>query len=82
MDMLEVQGDRFMQEGFLSGDLLEIGEPEEPLSGKIVVAQLIANESLMIRRYQPDGEMIHFLPCEGDSDAIIVSKEDEKFSTS
>lgn len=70
--LFQIEGIELSAEGLHDGDLLIVHRPDEPLDGKLVVAEV--NQRIIVRIYKSAGAMVSLSPIEGDLPLIRFPK--------
>jgi len=73
---LRVKGDSMIEDGIHDGDFVFVRKQLQASRGDTVVA-MIEGEAT-VKRYQPEGEVIRFVPANSNMDPIVVRKRDFK----
>jgi repressor LexA len=71
---LRVSGDSMIEAGILDGDYIFVKKQLEARSGDIVVAMIDGEAT--VKRYEPAGDVIRFLPENRTMQPIVVKKSD------
>lgn len=71
--IFQIEGDELSAEGLHDGDLLIVHPPEDPLDGKLVIAEV--DRRTIIRIYESAGAMATLSPIEGEHPAIRFPKK-------
>lgn len=71
---LRVSGDSMIEAGILDGDYIFVKKQLEASRGDIVVAMIDGEAT--VKRYEPKGEVIHFVPENSAMAPIVVKKSD------
>ena len=71
---LRVSGDSMIEAGIFDGDFIFVKKVIEARPGQIVVAMIDGEAT--VKRYEPDGDVIRFVPENKDMEPIVVRKSD------
>lgn len=71
---LRVSGESMIEAGILDGDYIFVQKRIEVRRGEIVVAMIDGEAT--VKRYEPKGDEIHFVPENKDMQPIVVAKKD------
>jgi len=71
---LRVTGDSMIDAGILDGDYIFVRKQLEARRGDIVVAMIDGEAT--VKRYEPKGDMIHFVPENATMEPIVVRRSD------
>ena len=71
---LRVAGESMIDAGIFDGDYIFVKKQLEARSGQIVVAMIDGEAT--VKRYEPDGNVIRFVPENETMDPIVVRKSD------
>jgi repressor LexA len=71
---LRVSGDSMMDAGILDGDYIFVRKVIEARAGQIVVAMIDGEAT--VKRFEPDGDVIRFVPENASMKPIVVRKQD------
>jgi len=71
---LRVVGDSMIEDGIFDGDYIFVRKQLEAEPGSIVVA-MIEGEAT-VKRYQPDGDVIRFVPANSEMEPLVVHSQD------
>lgn len=73
---LRVSGDSMIEAGILDGDYIFVRKALEAKRGQIVVAMIDGEAT--VKRYEPDGDVIRFVPENSKMEPIVVRRSDFK----
>jgi repressor LexA len=71
---LRVSGDSMIEAGIMDGDYIFVKKKAEARKGEIVVAMIDGEAT--VKRYEPDGDVIRFVPENSSMEPIVVRKSD------
>jgi repressor LexA len=71
---LRVTGDSMIEAGIFDGDYIFVKKQLEARSGQIVVAMIDGEAT--VKRFEPDGDVIRFVPENPRMKPIVVRRED------
>ena len=71
---LRVAGESMIEAGILDGDYIFVRKQLEAKRGDIVVAMIDGEAT--VKRYEPKGDVIHFVPENSSMEPIVVRKSD------
>ncbi|MBI4814646.1 MAG: transcriptional repressor LexA [Deltaproteobacteria bacterium] len=71
---LRVTGESMIEAGIFDGDYIFVRKQLEARSGQIVVAMIDGEAT--VKRYEPKGDEIHFVPENSSMSPIVVRKKD------